>query len=260
MVNVEASNKPRIWNTRWTERQRDRDRETRARTQTQRHIHSSCWLLRCHEHHRHRHRYNKLQMLFSGKCYPRDCRERERVAVVVEAWVAGRRACVQSSFVGPPATFPYAHYSSSSAGFAGYVLDLSLLVIGRYSLSLCMRVFPSHYFCPEFLLSLLSIFPTAVFLWRHQSFTYFLTPWENSIICRKQKSKLVCIEHGNQQAGGGGGGAENVKVVEEGGLIVRDASSILFHRFSVEKQKKKALYERRQAKQEQEARRRLRRT
>ncbi len=259
MVNVEASNKPRIWNTRWTERQRDRDRETRARTQTQRHIHSSCWLLRCHEHHRHRHRYNKLQMLFSGKCYPRDCRERERVAVVVEAWVAGRRACVQSSFVGPPATFPYAHYSSSSAGFAGYVLDLSLLVIGRYSLSLCMRVFPSHYFCPEFLLSLLSIFPTAVFLWRHQSFTYFLTPWENSIICRKQKSKLVCIEHGNQLAGGGR--AENVKVVEEGGLIVRDASSIFFHRFSVEKQKKKALYEaRRQAKQEQEARRRLRRT
>lgn len=81
-------------------------------------------------------------------------RDRERVAVVVEAWVAGRRACVQSSFVGPPATFPYAHYSSSYAAFAGYVLDPSLLVIGRYSPPLCMRVFPSHYFCPEFLLSL----------------------------------------------------------------------------------------------------------
>lgn len=154
MVNVEASNKPRIWNTRWTERHRDIERRAHARTHTKAHTHFLLIIALPWASSPSPSIQQIADVVFWKMLSAWLHRERERVAVVVEAWVAGRRACFQSSFVGPPATFPYAHYSSSSAGFAGYVLDLSLLVIGRYSLSLCMRVFPSHYFCPEFLLSL----------------------------------------------------------------------------------------------------------
>jgi hypothetical protein len=129
MVNVEANNNPRIWNTRWTERQRDREARTHTHTQTKAHTHFELvialpWASSLSPSIRQIADVVFWKMLSAWL-------DRERVAVVVEAWVAGRRACVQSSFVGPPATFTYAHYSSSSAAFARYVLDLSLSLSHR---------------------------------------------------------------------------------------------------------------------------------
>lgn len=99
MVNVEANNSPRIWKTQWTQRDRETERDA--------HTHTSCWLLRCHEHHRHRHRYNKLQMLFSAKCYPRDCRARQRESCSCSGGMSCRKKSMCSIILcGTPGDLP----------------------------------------------------------------------------------------------------------------------------------------------------------